>query len=381
MCWTCNDASPIQAPLTRRAVLSGMGGLAAVTALSACGGTKTNEGFRSIQPDDRAFSTGLHVVTLGTQAGPPVELERAGISTALIVDGAVYLVDCGRGSTTQYIHAGLRFSALRSIFITHLHADHIADYYNFIILAGSAPNFTGDVLSPIDVYGPGPAGALPGKFGGGDVGTVAPNNPTPGMRDLTELCSQAYAYSSNIFMRDSGAPDPRDLVRVNDIGIPGHIPASYVNTSPTMEPFVVMRDDNVIVSASLVPHGPVFPSFAYRFDTKYGSATFSGDTTYSENLITLARSTDVLLHEAVNVRGATNVPAKVLSHILESHVEVQKVGAVAERADAKQLILTHIGDRVTSPLPVQQWESWAAVGYSGTVRVASDLQHFIVNRG
>jgi ribonuclease BN (tRNA processing enzyme) len=125
----------------------------------------------------------------------------------------------------------------------------------------------------------------------------------------------------------------------------------------------------------------VFPSFAYRFDTKYGSATFSGDTTYSENLITLARSTDVLLHEAVNVRGATNVPAEVLSHILESHVEVQKVGAVAERADAKQLILTHIGDRVTSPLPVQQWESWAAVGYSGTVRVASDLQHFVVSRG
>jgi ribonuclease BN (tRNA processing enzyme) len=55
-----------------------------------------------------------------------------------------------------------------------------------------------------------------------------------------------------------------------------------------IKPFIVMKDDKVTVTATLVPHGPVFPAFAYRFDTKYGSVTFSGDTTKSTNLITLA---------------------------------------------------------------------------------------------
>ena len=61
------------------------------------------------------------------------------------------------------------------------------------------------IVSAVSVYGPGPAGALPDAFGGAPVATVAPEDPTPGIRALTDRCIEAYAYSTNIFMRDSAA--------------------------------------------------------------------------------------------------------------------------------------------------------------------------------
>ncbi|WP_031037570.1 hypothetical protein [Streptomyces sp. NRRL F-5650] len=57
----------------------------------------------------------------------------------------------------------------------------------------------------------------------------------------------------------------------------------------------------------LVPHGPAFPAFAYRFDAEHGSVTFSGDTTYSDNLERLADGSRLLVHEAVNVRGMSPI--------------------------------------------------------------------------
>ncbi|MFJ6690531.1 hypothetical protein [Streptomyces sp. NPDC091294] len=55
----------------------------------------------------------LELVLLGTKAGPPVDPLRAGISSALVVDGATYVVDCGRSAVTQYIRAGLTLASRR----------------------------------------------------------------------------------------------------------------------------------------------------------------------------------------------------------------------------------------------------------------------------
>lgn len=129
----------------------------------------------------------LELVLLGTEAGPPVEPSAAGISTALVVDGVNYVIDCGRASLTQYVRSGLRLGDLRSIFITHLHADHVADYYNYFLLGGSGPNIQfRDVLAgPVGAYGPGPAGGLGPKFGGGEAPAISPENPTLGIAELT----------------------------------------------------------------------------------------------------------------------------------------------------------------------------------------------------
>ncbi|MCZ9344776.1 MBL fold metallo-hydrolase, partial [Streptomyces sp. TRM76130] len=74
--------------------------------------------------------TGTHVVLLGTAGGPPPSVSRFGISTALVVNGNAYLIDCGRGAVSQYVRAGLDPLRIKGIFITHLHVDHTADYFN-----------------------------------------------------------------------------------------------------------------------------------------------------------------------------------------------------------------------------------------------------------
>ncbi len=100
----------------------------------------------------------MQLILLGTQAGPPPDVTRAGIASALVVDGATYLIDCGRGAVTQFQRAGLKYASLRNIFLTHLHADH----YNFLMLAGLPSTLNGDEIpAPVGVFGPGPAGALP----------------------------------------------------------------------------------------------------------------------------------------------------------------------------------------------------------------------------
>ncbi|WP_203604186.1 MBL fold metallo-hydrolase [Streptomyces coelicoflavus] len=375
MCDLCGSEAPVEGghDVGRRSVLTALGVTPVVLGLAGAGpaAADTRSG-ASGHPGGTPWGP-LELVLLGTKAGPPVDPLRAGISSALVVDGATYVVDCGRSAVTQYIRAGLTLASLSGIFITHLHADHVADYYNFFLLGGSVPNQEGDRLTgPVPVHGPGPAGGLPPKFGGGDAPTVAPDDPTPGLAALTDRCHAAYAYSTNVFLRDMGIQDVRGLADVHEIELPG-VGADHTNTAPPMKPFVVMEDDRVRVSAILVPHGPVFPSFAYRFDTDHGSVTFSGDTTYSDNVITLARGSDILVHEAISVEGL-QAPEVFVDHLLQSHVEVQKIGPIAQRAEVGTLVLSHISEVAANPIDPRKWKRWAQRGYDGRVVVGQDLQ-------
>ena len=42
----------------------------------------------------------------------------------------------GLGSLNAFTNAGPRFDDLKSMFITHLHTDHIVDYFSFFISGG-----------------------------------------------------------------------------------------------------------------------------------------------------------------------------------------------------------------------------------------------------
>ncbi|MEU6584270.1 MBL fold metallo-hydrolase [Nocardia sp. NPDC046763] len=366
--------------MDRRSVLVGIGGAAAVLGISACSSSKKGSTPASATTTAAAppASVKLGLVLLGTRAGPYVQGDRTGISTALVVDGHVYLVDCGQSSVWQYHRAGLKFAALKNIFITHLHADHVADYNNFFMLGGSTDTSTADGVSPpVHVYGPGPAGGLQPAFGGANPPPAQPGDPTPGLATLTQRCNEAFAYSDNVLMRDTGLQDTGAIAVVHEISLPDN-GASYTNTAPATTPFPVMSDDRVRVTATLVPHGPVFPSFAFRFDTDHGAVTFSGDTTNSDNLIQLAHGSQVLVHEAINTEGGS-LSAAAQSHMTQSHTAVQQVGAIAHQADVPTLVLSHIADfGPTGTVDPVQWTHWAQQGYSGKVIVGSDLQTIIM---
>ncbi|MEV6498636.1 MBL fold metallo-hydrolase [Streptomyces prunicolor] len=278
---------------------------------------------------------GLSLTLLGTNSGPPPLAARYGISQALVVNGRTYVVDCGRGAVSQYLRAGLSMPSLTSIFLTHLHADHIVDYYAFPLLAAGASGAQG-FQSPVDVYGPGPAGITSTVAG-------APG-PVPGTVDMTRLAGQAYAAAPTFFMTEHIGIDPATLLRVHDVLPPTGTGASATNTAPAMAPFTVMENDDVKVTAVLVPHGAVYPGYAYRFDTDHGSVVFSGDTTPSPNVIRLARHADVLVHEALDPEGlaALGLPQSLIDHILATHTDVSELGRIAAEAGARTLVATHL---------------------------------------
>ena len=55
-------------------------------------------------------------------------------SHVMLSNGAAYVLDCGLGVTDQYALTGIPFSALRSIFITHHHADHNIEYGPLLVV-------------------------------------------------------------------------------------------------------------------------------------------------------------------------------------------------------------------------------------------------------
>ncbi|MFD7279514.1 MBL fold metallo-hydrolase [Streptomyces sp. NPDC059862] len=319
-------------------------------------------------------SRGTELVLLGTSGGPVPMHGRAGIGSALVVDGRAYLVDCGPGIFGRYAQAWLTAEQLTTIFVTHLHSDHLSDLYALLWLRFGGYQPLGD---PVHVYGPGSAGNLPATWPKGrSVRTVCPSEPAPGTEDLIAGHIAATAYDINVRMRSEGWPDIRTLIRPHDVRFPLPKAAGPRKLmAPPMEPFEVMRDDRVRVTAVLVEHPPVFPSFAYRFDTADGSVVFSGDTAPCGNVARLARGADVLVHEVMDLETLAlgGLKPAQLRHMEISHTDATRVGPLAERAGVGALVLSHLVPGATNIVDDSTWHTKASKGYSGRVVVGRDL--------
>jgi ribonuclease BN (tRNA processing enzyme) len=327
------------------------------------------------------------VVILGTAAGRTSwrGTKVGGTSTAISIHGSVYVVDFGHGWEDRYFQAGLAaplgkpetvgLQTLRAGFITHMHADHVVDYPR-LLLFGATDGLT-KRKTPVEIYGPGRSvkvlehsKAKPGSL-------VNPDNLAPGTVDMTEMLWRAFASDINDNMIDSGMPPPQTYIQPHDIEIPKALNASPDNVTPPMKPIAVYKDENVTVTATLVDHRPMFPAFAYRFDTADGSVTISGDTNKNDNLIALAKGSDVLIHEVMDKNWAINLfPAKrspdqeaKLGHLLRAHTPTEDIGPIAQAAGVKMVVLTHFGP---PNLPDEQWLK-NMHGFDGLVKLGKPL--------
>ncbi|MDQ3897110.1 MAG: MBL fold metallo-hydrolase [Actinomycetota bacterium] len=326
---------------------------------------------------------GSKLVLLGTAGGPLPSTVRSGIAQAVVVGDRTYLVDCGSDVTRQLRRARL-LAGLHRVFLTHLHSDHTCDYFNVFLLGWPILQWN----PPVPVFGPGPAGgptALPPDPPGRRVPLHHPADPTPGLATLTETELHAHAYDINIRMREAGRHDLRALVVPNEIAVPPEAGAHGPDrVAPDMEPVVVDDDGDVRVTAVLVRHAPVFPAFAYRFDTPGGSVVLSGDTAPCPNLVRLARGADILVHEVFDDRSVDEEgdgdgdgedeaweAARRHHHMVTSHTPLHEVGRIAAEAGVGRLVLTHFipGD---DTLPDEHWVK-GVTGFDGEVVVGRDL--------
>ena len=309
------------------------------------------------------------LVLLGTAGAPLPVAGRAGISSALIVDDRVFVIDCGRGSPSGFAGAGLGFARLEAVFLTHLHADHIGDLAGMLLYGWGVRVDAHGPLAPIRVYGP----PRPDMVPAGDAvfqreTLIRPELPAPGTTDLVASILAGYAYHLNVMPLDACMPDAGALVRAIDIAVPAR-----AEGMPQV-PVAVFDDGVVRVTAVAVTHGRAIPALGYRFDTADGSVAFSGDTTVNDDLIALAQGADILVHHVADLgylerHGFTGA---ALERMAALHTDVTQVGGVAERAGVRELILSHYLPAEPDAITDAEWAERARQGFSGRTTAGSD---------
>ena len=275
------------------------------------------------------------LILLGTGGGPRVLVPgRAKPANLLVINGAAYVVDCGSGVAQQYVKTGVPLTALRYVFITHQHSDHNLDYGNLLYNAWA----TG-LRTRIDTYGPSP------------------------LKAMTDAYWQLNRFDIDTRIADEGRPDLRALVTAHEFDQAGP----------------VMQNDDVKVTAARVFHPPIAQSYAYRFGAKDRSIVISGDTGYSQDLITLATGADVLVHEVMHLGGVESLLKRVPNaatlrvNLLRHHTSTEDVGRVATAAGVKTLVLTHFVPPDDPTLTDEMWLEGVRKHFSGRVLLGQDL--------
>src|SRR5512139_425535 len=268
-----------------------------------------------------APQSGPRLLLLGTQGGPNFNAHRGETASAVLLDGKVYLVDCGYGALGALVRANLNYRAIDHVLLTHLHDDHAAD---LVALLGH--QWTGGRVTPTTVHGP------------------------AGTRRLVDAAIRYNQVNEEIRLVDETRS-----VRVAQMFRAHEVPA-------TAEPALVLREGDVTVRAVQNTHYPAATlrrvphrSIALRFDARGRSIVFSGDTAYSSALVGLARGADVLVCEAMHVAATrrsfdervaagayADNPEGIWQHIVDTHTPLEVAGRMAREAGVHTLVLNHI---------------------------------------
>jgi ribonuclease BN (tRNA processing enzyme) len=278
-----------------------------------------------------AKPSATRVVLLGTKGGPTPSAFRSPACVAILIDSILYLVDCPNGVAGQLAKAGIRLDQLSQVFVTHNHSDHVLDAGSLMVLAWGS-----GLKSSVTLHGP------------------------PPLRKIVERSLEASSYDISARMREEGRPALKPLIHVHEMTNGGD----------------VYRDARVRVTCATVDHYTVRPAFAYRFDTPKRSIVVSGDTTYSDQLVNLARGADLLIHEAMYLEGVEQLAAGNLNlkeHLLRSHSSTEQVGLIAARAGVRKLVLSHLVPAFPS-ITDEMWLSGVRKNFKGEAIVGRDLQ-------
>jgi ribonuclease BN (tRNA processing enzyme) len=295
---------------------------------------------------------GTYLVLLGTQGGPNINTERNECSNAIVIDGKIYMIDCGYGALGALNESGLGFRNVDNIFLTHLHDDHTSD-----LVALLSHQWTVTRTRPTGVFGP--------------WGT-------------SRLVDAAIAFASaNAEIR---LADEARTVLLEDL-------FSGTDIDASITPAEVFSDDRVTVTSVENTHFPDeareivrYRAVSYRFDSRDRSITISGDTAPSDNLVRLAEGSDVFVCETINVPAAradferrvaqgayADNPEGVWKHIVGTHTSTEDAGRMAAAAGVGTLVLTHLVPGEITENSDELFIEGASRHFAGEIIVGRDL--------
>ena len=264
----------------------------------------------------------FEVTMLGTSSGAPT-VERSLPSIAVRREGDVFLLDCGEGAQRQMMRFGVSYMKVKAIFITHLHLDHFLGAFGLIETMGL--NGRKEKLS---LYGPPGSRAVFGK------------------KEFLEVTEIGEKFSA-------------DLGGFTVCAFPvQHMRGSFG--------FVLQEKEKIRFheekAKSLGIHGPMFTQIMRKGELAVGKRkiklkdvtyrqagkklAYSGDTAPCAATTKAAKGADLLIHECTfgSDREAEAKEAK--------HSTAAQAAAVAKRAGAKRLLLTHLSGRYRDVSPL-----------------------------
>jgi ribonuclease Z len=237
------------------------------------------------------------VVLTGT--GVPVpDPHRAGAGTLVELDGVRLQVDAGRGTVLRLAASHTPLPSLDAVLLTHHHSDHLVGLADLLLTRWLA--------------------------GAHRTRIVAPAGPTARFAaGVLDLWQEDIAV--RIEHADHGGPPTVDVLAFE----------------ASKEPAEVARFAEVVVQAVAVHHEPVLPAVAYRIDGPTGSVVVSGDTRVCAEVESLASGVDVLVHEVRLRSFAEASQGTRWEAIADYHADAVDLGAAAQRAGVRKLVLTH----------------------------------------
>ena len=271
---------------------------------------------------------GLHIYLCGT-GSPMPDASRAGPCMGVLAGQRAYVFDVGSGGTRNLGAMGFPLNRLESIYLTHLHSDHIDGMGELLMLSWIAGNRS----QPTPVLGP--------------VGTA----------EVVDGFNMAYRLDSTYRVAHHG-PDI-----ANPDGFGGAAEEISIPVGPQGQ-LVVLDDGDLKITAIRVSHAPIEPAFGYRIDYKDRSISISGDTVYEPRFVAASEGVELMLHEALNKKmvqtigrklgetGQTN-NAMIFDDILDYHTDPVEAARAAQEAGVNHLVYYHI----VPQLPVRMLET------------------------
>jgi ribonuclease Z len=250
----------------------------------------------------------------------------------LVRDGDVFLFDCGEGTQLQLMRSSVKRSRIHSIFIGHLHGDHlygIAGLLSTLHLDGRE--------APLNVFGPeGLRVFLNAAFRTSDLQftfklTVQefPRGYRGRVLDEEDFYVDALPLDHSIFclgwrFQEKNKPGVFNLERAQELGIPRGPLYGKLQHGET-----ITLDDGRTISPDMVL-GPA---------REGKSVVYCLDTQFSERSIRLADKCTVLIHETTFGPDAVEMARD------RKHSTMEDAARVAKEAGAANLIATHFSSR------------------------------------
>jgi ribonuclease Z len=285
----------------------------------------------------------MRVIPLGTSSGKPT-IKRNVSALAVARDGEWLLFDCGEGTQTQIIRAGLNPSKLTAIFITHFHGDHFNGLPGLLstmgmnnhnreltLVAPAGIREYLDTLARLKIL----SINYPLQVHEIDKDEALPNQLTPVYKTAQYVVSACpldhRIFASGYRVDENPKPGRFNLERAYELGIPAGPLFRRLQSGQAIE----LADGRIVQPSDVL--GPERPgkSITYCLDTRPCQASRE-----------LARDVDLLIHEATYTAEHTEEAQNY------GHSTAAQAATIAREANAKSLLLTHFSTRYPDVSPL-----------------------------